>query len=492
MRSSANVIIALPGPFPAGIYAAAMTDLDLDLETAGVDDVQAAMAAGAVTSAELVTGYLARIEALDRSGPAVHAIRTVAADATQQAEQRDSERAGGRVRGPLHGVPVLVKDNIDVAGLPTTAGALALEHSVPDRDAGLVTRLREAGAVLLGKTNLTELANFMTERMPSGYSSLGGQVLNPYDVSLTPCGSSSGSGAAAALGLATVTVGTETDGSIICPSQAQSLVGLKPTLGLVPGDGILPIATSQDCAGPMCRTVADAAALLGVLTGEDYRAALDGGALEGVRLAVPPVPDDLEPPDAELFEAALQVLRDRGAVTVEVPPIPETDETPVLHYEFARDVDAYLARLPAGSPVRSMAELAAWNEAHAGAALKYEQRHVLAALAVDHVADRAAYEAHRARDRAVAGEHGIDAALAAAGAAAVVTPTWRGAGYAARAGYPSLVLPAGYWRSGRRPFGLVLLGPPRSEALLLGLGYAFEQAAQARRPVSEVNPSLLG
>ena len=220
---------------------------------------------------------------------------------------------------------------------------------MPDRDAALVTRLREAGAVMLGKTNLTELANFMAEQMPSGYSSLGGQVLNPYDVSLTPCGSSSGSGAAAALGLATVTVGTETDGSILCPSHAQSLVGLKPTLGLVQRRaGILPIATSQDCAGPMCRTVADAAALLGALTGEDYAAALRPGALAGVRLAVPPVPDDLEPADRELFEAALQVLRDLGAVTVEVPALPETDETPVLHHEFARDVDAYLARLPAG------------------------------------------------------------------------------------------------------------------------------------------------
>ena len=464
---------------------------DLDLETAGVADVSAAMAAGTTTSAALVGGYLARIDALDRGGPAVRAVRCVAPDAVEQAERRDAERRDGRVRGPLHGVPVLVKDNIDVAGLPTTGGALALEHSVPDRDADLVARLRDAGAVVLGKTNLTELANFMAENMPSGYSSLGGQVLNPYDVSLTPCGSSSGSGAAAALGLATVTVGTETDGSILCPSNAQSLVGLKPTLGRVSGAGILPIATSQDCAGPMCRTVADAAALLDALTGEEHPVDAFDGSLDDVRLAVPPLPDDLDAGDKELFEAALQVLRDLGATTVEVPPLPQTDELPVLHYEFARDVDAYLATLPASAPVRTLAELAAWNDAHAEAALKFGQAHVLTAIGIDHEAERPAYEVNRARDRAVAGEQGIDATLRLARAAAVVTPSWYGAGVAARAGYPSLVVPAGYRRSGRRPMGVAFLGTAHTDAVLLGIGYAYEQAARARRPVSQVNPSLL-
>ena len=290
-----------------------MTDAhaELDLETASVADVTDAMAAGRVTSVDLVHGYLARIEALDRRGPAVHAIRCLATDAEERAAALDRERAEGTLRGPLHGVPVLVKDNIDVAGLPTTGGSLALEHSVPSADAALVVRLREAGAVVIGKTNLTELANFLTEGMPSGYSSLGGQVLNPYDVSLSPCGSSSGSGAAAALGLATVTVGTETDGSIICPSDAQSLVGVKPTLGLVSGEGILPIATSQDCAGPMTRSVRDAALLLAAMSGRPVELSAD--ALRGARLVAPPVPEDLHAEDRELLSAALDGVRAAGA-----------------------------------------------------------------------------------------------------------------------------------------------------------------------------------
>jgi amidase len=258
----------------------------------------------------------------------------------------------------------------------------------------------------------------------------------------------------------------------------------------VSGRGILPIASSQDCAGPMCRTVADAAALLGALTGSAYDGGLRPDALSGVRLAVPALPKDLDDAERELFEAATTVLRDIGAVTVEVPKLPTTDEMPVLHYEFARDVNAYLGGLPDGAPIRSMAELAAWNEAHAEAALKYGQHHITKALEVDHERDKAAYEANRARDLAVAGEHGIDATLAANDAAAIVMPSWRGAGIAARAGYPSIVVPAGYRRSGRQPFGLTFLGPARSEALLLGLGYAYEQASKARRPVSEINPSL--
>jgi amidase len=449
------------------------------------------MAGGHITSVDLVRGYLDRIDRYDRRGPAIHAVRQQAPDALDQARAADERRERGDVAGPLHGIPVLIKDNIDVAGLPTTAGSLALEHSTPDRDAVLVTRLREAGAVILGKANLTEFANFMADDMPSGYSSLGGQVLNPYDTSLTPCGSSSGSGAAAALGLATVAVGSETDGSILCTSDAQSLVGVKPTLGLVSGEGILPIASSQDCAGPMTRCVFDAAALLGAMSGNDFVSSLDQGALQGTCLAVPAVPDDLHAEDRELFDAALQVLRDRGARLVDVQELPSTEEIEVLHYEFARDLDAYLALLPSGAPVRSLAEIVVWNDAHAGAALKFGQARLLAALAIDHEAKRRAYDAMRARDLAVAADHGIDSVLAAHDAQAVVVPSWRGAGVGARAGYPSVIVPAGYRRTSRRPFGVTFLGTAHTEASLLSLAYDYEQASQLRRPVSEINPSLL-
>ena len=445
------------------------------------------MASGATTSAELVEGYLDRIATLN---PLVNAVRCRAPDAHERATALDAERAEGRVRGPLHGVPVLLKDNIDVAGLPTTAGALALADSVPDRDADLVVRLRKAGAVVIGKTNLTEMANCMAENMPSGYSSLGGQVLNPYDIRHDPSGSSSGSGAAAALGLATVTIGTETDGSILSPASHQSLVGLKPTLGLVPGRGILPIAGSQDCAGPMCRTVADAAALLGVLAGETYGEGSGPDTLRRVRLAMPPVPTELHEQEAEVFQSALDVLRDRGAILVEVPALPETDEFPVLLHEFARDLDAYLATLPDGAPIRTMRELVAWNDAHADEALKYGQVLLEKALAVDHESEHGAYQIQRARDLAVAGEHGIDATLALADAEAIVFPGPYGCSEAARAGYPSLVVPAGYRRENRWPVGMTFVGPSRSEGLLLALGAAYEEAAQVRRPPSMINPSL--
>ena len=289
-------------------------DLLIDLETAGVADVQQAMDGGTLTAERLVRAYLDRIARYD---PLVHAVRCIAPDALDQARALDAERAATGPRGPLHGVPVLVKDNIDVAGLPTTAGSVALRDNVPGGDAVLITLLREAGAVILGKTNLTEFANFMAREMPSGYSSLGGQVQNPYDTTITPCGSSSGSGAAAALGLATLTIGTETDGSILCPASMQGVVGVKPTVGLVSRTGIIPIAPSQDTAGPMTRTVHDAAVMLTAMAASDdldpvttvlgrpvpvdFADQLGSVVLQGLRLAVPEAPADLHKADLDLF-----------------------------------------------------------------------------------------------------------------------------------------------------------------------------------------------
>jgi len=479
------------------------SDLPVDLETAGVAEIQAAMTAGTLTAEALALGYLERIARYD---PLVNAIRCLAPDALDQARALDDERRGAGPRGPLHGIAVLVKDNVDVAGLPTTAGSMALRDNVPGGDAPLVTRLRAAGAVILGKTNLTEFANFMAREMPSGYSSLGGQVLNPYDTTITPCGSSSGSGAAAALSLATVTVGSETDGSILCPASMQGLVGVKPTVGLISRTGIIPISPSQDTAGPMTRTVRDAAELLTVLAGVhdrdpattaagrpapvDYAAALESVALQGLRLAVPAAPGDLHGADLELFEQAQRLLTAAGAVLVPVPALVASDELVVLLHEFGPALGAYLATVP-DPPVRDLAGVVAYNSAHADVALKYGQALLEESLALDREAGRPAYQAARTRDRVLAGEHGIDAVLAAYDVRALLLPGAEGCGVGARAGYPSVTVPAGVRAHGRRPFGVTFMAGAWSEAELLSIAFAYEQLSQARVPVSQANPWLV-
>jgi amidase len=493
------------------VHTGLTSPLDDSLDRALLDGVTvaqlaSALAAGTLTSRAIVEAHLARIAELD---PYFGAIRRLDPTALEQADASDRVRAESAARGPLEGIPVLIKDNIDVAGQPTTAGALALEHSVPAVDAPLVAHLRAAGAVILGKTNLSELANFLTEDMPSGYSSLGGQVLNPYDTSITPSGSSSGSGTAAALGLAPLTVGSETDGSITSPSAQQSLVGMKPTLGLVSRSGIVPIAPSQDTAGPMTRTVGDAAALLAVIAGVDpadpatadagptvaalRELVLDPGALAGVRLGIVrgEVDDDDKPDPLQLavHEQALAALAAAGAelVDVSLPVTGHDDEMTVLHYEFAPSVDRYLAALGPDAPMRTLADIQAFNRAHADAALKFGQVHVDTAVAIDHDADRAAYQAARARDQAAA----ADALGGALGddREALVFPGASGCGWAARAGWPSIVIPAGYAANNRRPVGIMLVGRAWTDARLLALAYAFEQAHPVRRPPAAINPS---
>ncbi|HET9076727.1 MAG TPA: amidase family protein [Acidimicrobiales bacterium] len=450
-------------------------------------------------------------ERVERTDHLFAAVRGLDPGAERAAEESDGRLAAGEARGPLEGIPVLVKDNIDVSGLPTTAGALALAAARPEGDAHLVARLRQAGAVVAGKTNLSELANFLTEDMPSGYSSLGGQVLNPYDLALTPSGSSSGSASAVALGLVPLAVGTETDGSITSPCAHQSLVGVKPTLGLVSRHGIVPIAPSQDTAGPMARTVADAAALLAAMAGSDRRDPATGPAddvadrlarstpdpasLGGTRLAVARGgPAERDPDLAAAYQAALAALAGAAAGSIEwrVPEADEADDADelfVLHYEFAPAMDLYLASLAEPAPIRSMRELRDWNRAHPGPALKYGQMHVDRALAMDHDARRDEYAGARARDAAAARDM-LQGALDSADADAVVFPAEDGATWAARAGWPCVALPAGYRDRSRRPAAVTVVGRPWSDDRLLSLAAGMERVLPARRPPWEINPAV--
>ena len=486
-------------PFPA------------DLETATVAQFTRLLDAGRITSVGLVRAYLDRIAALDGKGPSLNAIRALNPSALAEAKAADDAR-GDRVRNkPLLGIPVLLKDNIDVKGMPTTAGSVALERSYPAKDAPLVTRLRAAGAVVLGKVNLTEFANFLTNGMPGGYSSLAGQVLNPYDLSQSPSGSSAGSGSAAAIGFAPLTVGTETSGSILSPAAANSVVGVKPTVGLISRTGIVPIAASQDTAGPMTKTVADAAVELGALTGvdpedpatapnplagHDFTADLSTDALRGARIGVVRGQIPAEGTDNRaLWDAALAELAEQGATLVTVDldtgsSIP--GGSTVLTYEFKRDLNAYFARLPRNAPVRTLAEVIAFNNAHAPVALKFGQARALAAEAVDlspGSADTAKHAADRAQDLADSKDR-IDAVMAANDVTALLFAGSGSAGIGAKAGYPSITVPAGYQAANRRPFSLSLLGPAWSEPTLIGYAYAYEQASALRRPPSEVNPTL--
>ncbi|MEE6274288.1 amidase family protein [Georgenia sp. MJ206] len=491
----------------AGILAAAtlapssaLADEDLfplDLATAGLIEVEAGLASGSFTSVELAEAYLERIDALSVHGPHLNAVRSVNPAALADAAALDAERAAGTVRGPLHGVPVLVKDNIDVAGMPTTAGSVALARSFPAGDAPLVTQLREAGAVILGKTNLTEFANFMTNGMPGGYSSLGGQVLNPYDASQSPSGSSAGSGSAGAAALATLTIGTETSGSILSPARSNSLVGIKPTVGLVSRTGIIPISASQDTAGPMTRSVDDAAALLTAMTavdaedpatagnpspGIDYRAALSDTALEGARLGVVANED-------ALYNAALAELEEQGATLVPVT-LTGTTAPNILALEFKRDLNAYLDRLPDDAPMQSLADIIEYNEAHAQDALKFGQTTLIQSEAVDlgDPAQLAEYEA--ARDQGITETRAaIDSVLEGGDLDAIVSASAT-TGLGARAGYPSVIVPNGYAESNRRPTGLVFLGTEWTEESLLALAYDFEQATQLWRSPETINPTL--
>ncbi len=503
------------------------TAADSDLAEASIADLQARLQSGQSTSRTLCQGYLDRTAKVDKAGPKLNAIIELNPDALKIADALDKERKAGKLRGPLHGIPILLKDNIDTGDqLQTTAGALALAGHRAAQDATVVQRLRAAGAIILGKTNLSEWANFRSTHSASGWSSRGGQTHNPYVLDRTPSGSSAGSGAAVAASLCAAAVGTETNGSIVSPASVNGLVGLKPTVGLVSRTGIIPISATQDTAGPMARTVRDAAILLGGMVDETalsdlpkrtaahravvtalreafenngYVLPLAADALKGQRLGVEKSHLASTLPAGELLRQAVAVLRAQGATVIEVDvrtptqPLGEA-EFDVLLYEFKDGVNKYLAQ--AKAPVKTLAEVIAFNRANAAKAMPFFQQETLEQA---EKTDGLASEKYKAAVRKVVdtSRAALDAALKTdGGLAAIVAITTgpaacidlvngeygTGPGYsgpAAMAGYPHLTVPMGHVHG--LPVGLSFVGAPYTEAVLLSLGYAYEQATKHRQ-----------
>lgn len=488
------------------------------LDEMTIAGLQSAMQSGKLSAASITKQYLARIEALDRRGPALRAVIELNPDAPAIARALDQERKTKGPRGPLHGIPVLLKDNIDTHDrMTTTAGSLALKGSIPPRDAFVVQKLREAGAVILGKTNLSEWANFRSSHSTSGWSGRGGQTRNPYVLDRNPSGSSSGSAVAVSANLCAVAVGTETDGSILSPSSHTGIVGIKPTLGLLSRSGIIPIAHSQDTAGPMARTVADAAILLGSLAGRDsrdgatdtsagkffpdYTRFLDPNGLRGARLGVVRHFFGAHREADKLVEAALAEMKRLGAIIIDPADLPNHAhfggaEFEVLLYEFKADLNAYLAGLDSGAPVRSLKEIIEFNEREKESEMPHFGQDVfLKAEAKGPLTDQAYLDALAKCRRlsraegidAVMDEHQLDALVApTSGPAAVIDHVYgdRDSGGstspAAVAGYPSITVPAGFVSG--LPVGISFFGRAFSEPKLLQVAFAFEQATHIRRP----------
>jgi amidase len=496
--------VSSPGPFP--------------LEEATVAELQAWMTSGRYTSRQITDLYLKRIEEIDRRGPELRSVIEINPDARSIADRLDAERQTSGPRGPLHGIPVLIKDNIDTADrMQTTAGSLALEGQPAVADAFIVQRLRAAGVVILGKTNLSEWANFRSTHSSSGWSGRGGQVKNPYALDRNPCGSSSGTAAAVAANLAAIGVGTETDGSIVCPSAANGLVGIKPTLGLVSRTGIVPIAHSQDTAGPMARTVADAAALLTVMkgvdaadpdsarsrgrVGPDYTTSLNAGALKGARLGVARKQYfGYSPATDQLIDRAIADLKAQGATIVDPANIPTASkldacENEVLLYEFKADIRQYLARRGQSVQVHSLEDLIAFNEREKDREMPYFGQELFIESQKKGPLSSPAYRTALTKCRALAREQGIDLVMRQHNLDALIAPTgspaWTtdlvngdhflGASSTpgAVAGYPSITVPAGAVRG--LPVGMSFIGRAWSEPRLIALAYAYEQATKHRR-----------
>jgi amidase len=500
------------------------------LAEATVDQLQDGMRSGKYTARSVAEQYLARIDALDQRGPAVNAIIELNPDALSIADALDAERKAKGPRGPMHGVPVLIKDNIATLDkMQTTAGSLALVGATVPRDAFIADRLRGAGAVILGKTNLSEWANFRSNHSTSGWSGRGGQTRNPYALDRTPSGSSAGSGAAMASNFAAAAVGTETDGSIVSPSSCNSLVGLKPTLGLLSRSGIVPISHSQDTPGPMCRTVRDAAIMLGAMAGidprdpatasskgkiaPDYTAFLDKNGMKGARIGVARA--TFFGYNATVDKAvhdALDVMRQLGATIVDPADLEtagkyDAEELTVLLYDFKADMNHYLADLGQTAKARTMADLIAFNEAHHDAELKFFGQELMVMAEAKGPLTSSEYVAARAKCIRMSRAQGIDKTMDTHHLDAIVAPTGgapgpidlvngdgRGGGSsstpAAVAGYPAITVPVGY--DFGLPLGMTFMGRAYSEGVLLKLAYAFEQAGPIRKPPKFVATTDLG
>lgn len=464
------------------------------LPEATIDDMQGKMESGELTSHDLVLMYQARIAAFDRT---IKSVLELNPDALHIAAALDAERKQKGPRSPLHGIPIMVKDNIDTGDkMHTSAGSLALKDSIALKDSFVASKLREAGAVILGKTNMTEWANFMANGMKGGYSSRGGQVLNPYGPGKFEVGgSSAGSGASIAANLAAAAVGTETDGSILNPSSQNSLVGIKPTVGLVSRSGIIPIAHTQDTAGPMARTVKDAVYLLEAIAGQDpqdpatmvslaefnHDSLFDKKALKGTKIAVAREEyiGKWTKEQEQIFQKALEKLEELGAEVIEaaIPAAKAKWGHNVLSYEFKADLNAYLKGL--NIPIRTLADVIAFNYEHGEKTLKYGQEVLLKSEATSGALTEAEYLEDLEYNLYMAREQGIDYALKEYGADVVLFPM-DGSTIGSKAGYPSVTVPADYTEEGE-PVGITFTGTAFSEPLLIKLAYAYEQATRVRR-----------
>jgi len=494
---------------------------------ASIATLQQRMDSGKLTSVALAQQFLDRIRHIDQNGPALRAVLETNPQAIELATHLDNQRAKTKKRGPLYGIPVLLKDNIDTGDrMLTTAGSLAMMDAPAARDAGLVERLRKQGALILGKTNLSEWANFRSNHASSGWSGRGGQTRNPYALDRNPCGSSSGSGAAVAAGLTTVAIGSETDGSIICPAAANGVVGIKPTLGLVSRNGIVPISHSQDTAGPIARNVADAAAVLTVIAGSDprdpatvdadrhatnYTRFLDANGLRGKRIGVVRQLAGAEPNADRVLEESIAQMKAQGAIIVDPVELPHLKELgdpemTVLLYEFKHDINAYLATRPS-LKVKNLADLIAFNVRESEREMSWFGQELFEQAQAKGALSDEAYITALTQSKQLSGPDGIDAALKAHHLDALLAPSWGptfvtdpvlgdhvvsgdptvgGASQpAAVAGYPSITVPAGFAHD--LPVGIVLFGARWSEPTLISIAYSFEQHAKAWRAPSFLN-----